>query len=91
MNHSGARPRDSHRPRGAVALLLTALTAATALTTVPGCAGPARAERSGPPARPPADSLQGVWQMDGYGTLVTLRGRNMRSTRPPASAACPAP
>ncbi|MBM4790906.1 S41 family peptidase [Streptomyces sioyaensis] len=92
MNDPGTR--RSHRPRGAATLLLTALTATAVLAATTACAGPDRAERSGAegraaaghparvrPARTPADSgsLQGVWRMDGYGTLVTLSGRSLRT------------
>ncbi|MGW1375909.1 S41 family peptidase [Streptomyces sp. NPDC002446] len=89
------------RPRGA-ALLLAAVAAVTALTATTACAGPARAGRSGPDAhaasedpaavrsgRTPAASLEGVWRMDGYGTLVTIKGRSLRTYETTAVSCLP--
>ncbi|MFB6439343.1 S41 family peptidase [Streptomyces sp. NPDC056411] len=100
MNDPVTGPRHRRRPRG-TARLLAAVTAFAALTA---CAGPARADRPGgrPGAGPgtalPATAgapggrgaaLDGVWRMDGYGTLVTLEGRALRSYETTAVSCLP--
>ncbi|MGW8401004.1 S41 family peptidase [Streptomyces lydicus] len=77
----GAR-RERHRPRGA-RLLLATVAAATALTAATACAAPSRtASGSG-------GSLAGVWRMDGYGTLVTIKGRGLRTYETTAVSCLP--
>ncbi|UNO42841.1 S41 family peptidase [Streptomyces sp. MST-110588] len=67
-------PRPGRRT-GALALVLAAVTA-LAGTACSGTAPP-RAPRPDGEQRPA--SVQGVWRMDGYGTLVTVRGRQLRT------------
>ncbi|MEV0373954.1 S41 family peptidase [Streptomyces sp. NPDC050636] len=73
-------PRRPRRTCG-TALLLAAMTALTATAACGAPAGPDRAARPAPgasAATPPA-SLEGVWRMDGYGTLVTIKDRSLRT------------
>ncbi|UQA96240.1 S41 family peptidase [Streptomyces halobius] len=85
-------PRRPRRTGGA-AVFLAALTA---LTTTAACAapgGPVRADRSGASpgasASASSQSLEGVWQMDGYGTLVTIKGRSLRTYETTAMSCLP--
>ncbi|TJZ43426.1 peptidase S41 [Streptomyces piniterrae] len=79
---NGPRLNGPRRPRrtGGTALLLAALTAltATAACADPGTPAPARSAPGAQAAAPPA-SLNGVWRMDGYGTLVAIEGRSLRT------------
>ncbi|AJT67996.3 hypothetical protein T261_6384 [Streptomyces lydicus] len=82
--------RRSRSPGPAPLLLtgMTVLTVLTALATTAACTAPSTAAReadAGPrdraaAARPAAaDALEGVWRMDGYGTLVAIKGRSLRT------------
>lgn len=70
------------------------LLAATALVTVCAPSAGARAARTPgggaarPAARHPA-SLEGVWRMDGYGTLVTIDSRRLRTYETTAVSCLP--
>ncbi len=98
--HPGC-PRRPRRPRRS-SLLLASMAVAAALTATAACAGPARTDRSGPDAgaapggaaadrsdRTSAASLEGVWRMDGYGTLVTIKGRGLRTYETTAVSCLP--
>ncbi|MGV4924581.1 S41 family peptidase [Streptomyces sp. BHT-5-2] len=77
-----AAPRPSRRPRPAA---LAALALVTALT---GCTAPAvPARAAGAPAAAPA--LDGVWRTDGYGTLVTIKGRTLKTYETTAVSCLP--
>ncbi|MEU9126008.1 S41 family peptidase [Streptomyces sp. NPDC048506] len=103
MNDPGNPPHRTRRPRRGAPLLLLALAAATALTATTACAGPARADRSGATGHPASDAsagatrapgdgvgaLEGVWRMDGYGTLVSIRGRALRTYETTAVSCLP--
>lgn len=102
LNGPGSVPSRYHRPRSSMTRLLAALVAATALTATAACAGPARADRSGAKggdaseepatarsARASGSSLEGVWRMDGYGTLVTIKGRSLRTYETTAVSCLP--
>ncbi|WP_078893631.1 S41 family peptidase [Streptomyces sp. CT34] len=80
------RSQSPQRPR-ATALLPSALTAVTALAalTATGCAPPAAAAR----AAGRAPSLDGVWRTDGYGTLVAVKGRTLRTYETTAVSCLP--
>ncbi|MER7329849.1 S41 family peptidase [Streptomyces lydicus] len=82
-NDPGAR-RGRRRPRGA-RLLLAAVAAATTLTAATACAGTSRTAGAGAPG----GSLAGVWRMDGYGTLVTIKGRSLRTYETTAVSCLP--
>ncbi|MEU9116187.1 S41 family peptidase [Streptomyces sp. NPDC048483] len=93
---SAAR-RRSRRP-GRAPLLLTTLTVLTALATTAACGAPAKPSRArgsdnhargtaGTPA--PAGSLEGVWRTDGYGTLVAIKGRSLRTYETTALSCLP--
>ncbi|MFJ9850685.1 S41 family peptidase [Streptomyces sp. NPDC101150] len=69
-----------------------------ALATTAACAAPAGPSRvrgsdghtrgsAGPPAS--GGSLEGVWRMDGYGTLVALKGRGLRTYETTARSCLP--
>ncbi|MGW2410012.1 S41 family peptidase [Streptomyces sp. NPDC001739] len=81
----------SRRSRGPLALF-AAVTAVTALTATTACAG-GPAPAPGPAASRPASagrgSLEGVWRMDGYGTLVTVKGRSLRTYETTAVSCLP--
>ncbi|MFJ6751228.1 S41 family peptidase [Streptomyces sp. NPDC091266] len=79
----GARRRPPRRP-GRPALL----AAVAALVTAAACsapAGPHRADGDAPGSGKSADragrgpSPEGIWRMDGYGTLVAIKGRSLKS------------
>ncbi|MGD3107518.1 S41 family peptidase [Streptomyces sp. YGL11-2] len=76
-----------HRPR-TTTLLHSALAAVAALAalTATGCAPPAAAARAGA-ARAP--SLDGVWRTEGYGTLVAIKGRTLRTYETTAVSCLP--
>ncbi|ANZ19520.1 S41 family peptidase [Streptomyces noursei ATCC 11455] len=77
-----AAPRPARRPRTAV-LLATTLATVTALTA---CAAPAAPARAAGAAAP---SLDGVWRTDGYGTLVTIEGRTLKTYQTTAISCLP--
>ncbi|WP_438488700.1 S41 family peptidase [Streptomyces sp. S186] len=77
-----AAPRPSRRPRPAV---LAALALVTALAGCTAPAAPARAAAA--PAA--ASSLDGVWRTDGYGTLVTIEGRTLKTYETTAVSCLP--
>ncbi|WP_407286028.1 S41 family peptidase [Streptomyces sp. BP-8] len=83
-------------------LLLAAVAVSAALTATAACGGPPRADRSGPDGgaaphdatadrsdRTSASSLEGVWRMDGYGTLVTIKGRSLQTYETTAGSCLP--
>ncbi|UKY49354.1 S41 family peptidase [Streptomyces inhibens] len=101
MNNPSPGPNHGHRHRR-VPLLFAALTALTALTATAACTGPARAARSDTDARTASGdpttarpthasgaSLEGVWRMDGYGTLLTIKGRSLRTYETTAISCLP--
>ncbi|WP_030024186.1 S41 family peptidase [Streptomyces monomycini] len=86
-----------HPPTRRAALLLAAATLATACTPSAGAssAGAHTARTTEglaarPSARPP-DALEGVWRMDGYGTLVTIDERRLRTYETTAVSCRPGP
>ncbi|MFE1775949.1 S41 family peptidase [Streptomyces sp. NPDC059008] len=101
-SRSGTRPGRPGRPRRSPLLPLAAVAVAAALTATAACAGPGGADRSGTdagaaPQEPAADrsaraaagSLEGVWRMDGYGTLVTIKGGGLRTYETTAVSCLP--
>ncbi|UZJ32016.1 hypothetical protein [Streptomyces endophytica] len=83
-------PGRSPRPRGTRALF-AAVTAVTALTAATACAGGPAAAPGATASRPASASrtLEGVWRMDGYGTLVTIKGRSLRTYETTAVSCLP--
>ncbi|MFD8549224.1 S41 family peptidase [Streptomyces sp. NPDC059649] len=84
-------PGRSPRPRGTLTWF-AAVTAVTALTATTACAGgPAAAPdpAASRPASAARASLEGVWRMDGYGTLVTIKGRSLRTYETTAVSCLP--
>ncbi|MFG2225904.1 S41 family peptidase [Streptomyces sp. NPDC048644] len=75
----GHRPGRARRTARA-ALLLATLTTLTA-TASPAPAAPAPTDR--------AASLEGVWRTDGYGTLVAVEGRRLRTYETTAVSCLP--
>ncbi|MFG2137004.1 S41 family peptidase [Streptomyces sp. NPDC048650] len=90
---SAERRRTRHR--GPAPLLLTALTVLASVAVTTGCGGPSRAEgadgraHAGAGDTRPARSLEGSWRMDGYGTLVTIKGRTLRTYETTAVSCLP--
>ncbi|MFG2192502.1 S41 family peptidase [Streptomyces sp. NPDC048639] len=77
-----------HRRTTVTALALATVTvlATTAAATAcggaagaAGTAGTAGTADAVPPERPARASVQGVWRTDGYGTIVAVEGRRLRS------------
>ncbi|MFH9422404.1 S41 family peptidase [Streptomyces sp. NPDC017529] len=79
--HRTAR-RNGHLTRR-TALLLAACTTLAATVAAPAAAQPDHA------ARPGAAAPQGVWQMDGYGTYVTIDGPRLRAYETTAVSCLP--
>ncbi|MFH8410851.1 S41 family peptidase [Streptomyces sp. NPDC018019] len=79
-------PATTPRRPARLSAAVTVLATVTALTGA--CAAPvaAHADR---PARPAPASLEGVWRMDGYGTLVTIEGRQLRTYETTAVSCLP--
>ncbi|GGU85395.1 peptidase [Streptomyces albospinus] len=88
-DRSAPGPRRPQRPR-ATALLSASLAAVTVLATLTaaGCAPPAAPARAAG-AADRAPSLDGVWRTDGYGTLVTIKGRALRTYETTAVSCLP--
>ncbi|MCK7623243.1 S41 family peptidase [Streptomyces sp. RS10V-4] len=76
----------ARRPRRRPALAAAALAAATALTA---CGAPPPALAAAAAARAAVPSLDGVWRSDGYGTLVVIRGRTLRTYETTAVSCLP--
>ncbi|MEU2792948.1 S41 family peptidase [Streptomyces sp. NPDC007100] len=77
--------RPTRRPTRRTALLLAACTALAATVSAPAAAQP----QPDHAARPGAAALQGVWQMDGYGTYVTIDGPRLRAYETTAVSCLP--
>ncbi|MFB7636073.1 S41 family peptidase [Streptomyces sp. NPDC056149] len=78
-----SRPARRHRTP---VLLAAALAAVTVLPACTAAAAPAHAAGT---ARTAAPSLDGVWRTDGYGTLVTLQGRTLKTYETTALSCLP--
>ncbi|MFH8345765.1 S41 family peptidase [Streptomyces sp. NPDC018045] len=69
-----------HRPARRTALLLAATALATAWTPPTGSrAAGTSADTTARPGAGHAASVEGVWRMEGYGTLVTIDERRLRT------------
>ncbi|WP_260475839.1 S41 family peptidase [Streptomyces sp. WAC 06725] len=92
---TSATTRRTTRPRPS-GITLAALATVTALTTLTAaCTPPASAhtDQPGRPGhsaqRPSPASLEGVWRTDGYGSLVTIDGRQLRTYETTAVSCLP--
>ncbi|MFE0424635.1 S41 family peptidase [Streptomyces sp. NPDC058953] len=77
---SGSGPRRGRRPlsrRGILVAAGTALALAGSLSTATAAPGPGAVPRpGGTPSG--AATVEGFWRMDGYGTVVSVRGRDIQ-------------
>ncbi|MEV5599458.1 S41 family peptidase [Streptomyces sp. NPDC052496] len=78
------------RPTRRTALLLVVTALATACTPATGAQALRASEGvAAQPVPTRAASLEGVWRMDGYGTLVTIGGRRLRTYETTAVSCLP--
>ncbi|WP_187144519.1 MULTISPECIES: S41 family peptidase [Streptomyces] len=84
----GRRPASR---RGVLIAAGTALALAGSLSTAAAAPAPAAAPRSGSGYGYGGFSVEGVWQMDGYGTVVSVHGRDLRFWDTTALSCLPGP